>query len=662
MKIKVASSQFNYQYGDQIHFPYSIAMLVSYIQDQPELSDSFEFQKTFVFRDKLDEYVDGCKDVDVLLCSCYVWNWEVTTSLAKKVRQINPNCFIIFGGPQVPNYSEGFFDSYPFVDMLVHGEGERVISNVLKEYLGNKDYSSINGIEVPTFRTPSEERIRDLETIPSPYLSNLVWDLVEPVEGVKYIASWETNRGCPFQCTFCDWGSATKTKVRKNPEERLFKEIEWFADNKIPYVDCCDANFGIFADRDFRLAKKLKEEKIKKNYPERIRPAWAKASSEKIIPIAKELQSVDLLRAVTLAVQSLDDHTLKTIKRKNIKFDRFSDLTKTFRDNKIPTYTEIILGLPGETLSSYKRGLEELASLYPRPVIYIYNCGVFPNAPMNVPEYIEEHQIKKIQSPIFLAHSSIHDRGMKEYEDIVISAETFSKDDLKIKYLYGWMIQTFHSLGIFEYVSKYYNQTLGMKFVDFYGEFIEYCKAEDSFFSKEYNMVVDYIEKGYDGKGWNHYDEDLGDIYWPMEEATWIRFASDEKRLFAETEKFLNFLENKNGFNTSKDILRDLISFQTFLITTRDHQSEIKSRHFKYDWKGYLVGKDENIEKFDKKYYYDNLVIEKDKVLWGWKCAWWGRGSKKYKFYPEHLRTTEKEETTDSNKEDYNKSVGIGGV
>ena len=104
----------------------------------------------------------------------------------------------------------------------------------------------------------------------------MVWDLVDKVDGIDWIASWETNRGCPYLCTFCDWGSATATRMRKWTEDRLFKEIEWFADNKIPYIDCCDANFGIYQDRDKRIATKLKEEKLKKGYPQTFRTNWAK--------------------------------------------------------------------------------------------------------------------------------------------------------------------------------------------------------------------------------------------------------------------------------------------------------------------------------------------------------------------------------------------------
>ena len=104
-------------------------------------------------------------------------------------------------------------------------------------------------------------RIRELECIPSPYLSGSFDRLIEAYPENEWLILWETNRGCPFQCTFCDWGSATKTKVRKWDMDKLFEEIEWFADNKIPYIDCCDANFGIFTDRDLSLAKKLSSEK-----------------------------------------------------------------------------------------------------------------------------------------------------------------------------------------------------------------------------------------------------------------------------------------------------------------------------------------------------------------------------------------------------------------
>ena len=251
---KIYSSQYNYKYGKQIHAPYSLATLFAYTKSFKSL-DQFKFEKSFVFRDKLEENIIKCKDGDILLCSCYVWNWEISTHLAKEVKKINPECLIIFGGPQIPEDTNGFFEKYPYVDIIVQGEGEYTLKNILEEYLKDKNWSNVKGISTSSFRTLPQERINDLSEIPSPYLTNLIWDLVDKDCGVDWDCSWETNRGCPYQCTFCDWGSATFTSVRKFLEDRLFKEIEWFADNKMRYIDCCDANFGLFQDRDLLIAK-----------------------------------------------------------------------------------------------------------------------------------------------------------------------------------------------------------------------------------------------------------------------------------------------------------------------------------------------------------------------------------------------------------------------
>lgn len=637
MKIfKVSSSQFNYMYGDQIHFPYSIGRLVAYIKSKEKLYSNFKFEKTFIFRDKIDEYIKLCSYTDILLCSCYVWNWEITKYLAEEVKKINPKCLIIFGGPQVPDRTDNFFVTHLYVDIIVHGEGEYVLENILNAYLKDKDFSRIKGIETKKFKNPPQPRITDLDSLSSPYLTNVIWELVENVDGIKFIAAWETDRGCPYQCTFCDWGSLTNTKMTKWSEDRLFKEIEWFADNKITYIDCCDANFGIYQDRDLRIATKLKETALKKGYPERFRAAWAKFASEKIIPIAKELQKGGILKAVSLSLQSLDETTLQIVKRDNIKFEKYSELTEIFRKNGIPTYTELIMGMPGETLESWKKGLEILSSDTQVGSIYIYNCGVFPNAPMNELLYRQYHKIKTIHSPIYLAHSSIHERGMSEYEHIIISTASFTLDDLKKIYLYSWLIQTFHSLGIFEYILKYYHKTYSLQYMNFYEIFLEFCTTKKTIFSDEYDKVVAYITKGYSGQGWNHHDPKLGEIYWPIEEASWLRLTYNKIQLLQATEAFLRYLENKLRYNTSNKILHDLIRFQLFLLTTREEEKEIKIENFEFDWKDYFVQENE-LKQTQKKYHYKNLVREKDPILWNYKTIWYGRQTHSYKFYPEKL-------------------------
>ena len=628
--LKVNSCEFNYQYGDQIHFPYRISSLVAYIKSRENLGNNFKFEKAFVLRENVDEYIKKCADTDILLCSCYVWNWEITNFLAKEVKKLNPNCLIIFGGAQVPDFSKDFFKQHPYADIIVHGEGEIVLEEILTEFLNNKDYSKIKGLETKDFRNPPQERIDNLDDLPSAYLTNTVWELVDKIDGIRWIAGWETNRGCPYACTFCDWGSATFTKVRKWEESKIFKEIEWFAKNQIPYIDCCDANFGIFQERDFRIAKKLKDVALKTHYPERVRPAWAKNSSEKIIPIAKQLQEGGILGAVTLAVQSLDTNTLNIIKRANIKFDAFSELTETFRNNKIPTYTELIMGLPGETLDTFKDGLENIAQTK-IDTVFIYNCTILPNAPMNVPEYREKYKIQSVLSPIMLVHSSIHNRGShQEYEEIVTATNTCSLDELKETYLYSWCYLTLQSLGILEHVTNFYNNSFNLGYIKFFEIFLEFCSAKKSVFSEEFDRIIEFRNNGYAGKGWDEYDPKIGEIIWPIEEASWLRISFNEQKLLTSIGLLLEFLENKLNLRNSKKLLDDLAKFQVFMLTTRDNKNKIKTQNFDFDWKNYFMNNCKLTEK-NVVYSYDNLVIESNPTKWSYKTIWYGRRSKDYK-------------------------------
>ena len=635
--IKVYSSQFNYLWGNQIHFPYSLAMLVTYMKAKPNLKSNFNFEKTFIYRHKIDEYISNCTDAEILLCSCYVWNWEITIQLAKEVKKNNPNCLIIFGGPQVPDDDPDFFKKYPFIDMIVHGEGEFVIANVFEAYLKDKNFLQIKGIETKDFKNTRESRIGDLETLPSPYLTDVIWEITDKNDDINYVASWESNRGCPYPCTFCDWGSMTAQKISTFSEDRLFKEIEWFGKNKIVYIDSCDANFGIFQEKDYKLAKKLSDVALEKNYPQRIRLSWAKFSSDKLIPLAKQLQRSGLLRAVTIALQSLDETTLQLVKRENIKFDKFSMLTDAFRKNQIPTYTEMIMGMPGETLASWKKGLEILASDAKIDSIYVYNCTVLPNAPMNDPNYKKMMKIKTIRSPIYLPHASIHDNEkFPEMEEIISETLSCDEDGLKKMFLYSWFILVFHSLGILEHVFQFYKMQHNIKFIDFYDSLLEFCEKEESMFSKEYVTVKNYVDDGYAGKGWDHSDPKLGDIYWIMEEASWLRFAYDKKELKNNCLLFTKFLENKYRLESSPKIIDDLINFQIFLLTTREDFKGTKSAGFSHNWKDYFVNKSE-LKDSKRSYIYQNKNSEQDPIEWAYKTIWFGRYSIKYKFHPEFL-------------------------
>ena len=636
-KIKVFSSQYSNLFGNnQIHFPYSIASLISYCETDPLIKESFLFEKVFLFRKSISEDIEKAAKADILLCSCYCWNWEITKLLAKGVKEKNKDCIVIFGGPEVPRNSKTFFDDHEYVDIVVHGEGEIVLKTLFNEILKDIDLKTlnINGTQTKHNIAPPQERMKDLNIIPSPYRDDLMWRLVEKDPKINYIASWETNRGCPFACTFCDWGSATMSKVRNFDNEKLYEEIEWFGRNNIVYIDCCDGNFGIFKDRDYEIACKLAEVKEKTGYPETVNLTWVKTSSEKIMPIAKVLSKSKQLRAVSLSVQSLDKNVLQAVKRRNIKFDKFENLVKIFTDAGVQSYTEIIMGLPEETVESFKNNWEILASIHPQPTIMAWNCSVFVNAPMNVPSYKEKYGIEVFDSPMFMQHSSKTKKEVKEYEKMIRSTNSLSNGKINEVYLYNWIMMVFNSFSILKEVSRFYKREYDMSHTKFYEYLIEYCKNTDGIFSREYNMAKQHAGAGYSGNGWDHYDDSLGDISWPIEEASWLRLVRNKQELKNEIERFLMFVDSREEVcRQQKEEREDLIKFQIFSLNfPEDRFSDIIEESFIKDWLPYFKTGDV-ISLSDNKHHLSKKtkVSQEDIIRWGYESIWFGRRSCRYK-------------------------------
>jgi radical SAM superfamily enzyme YgiQ (UPF0313 family) len=132
-----------------------------------------------------------------------------------------------------------------------------------------------------------------------------------------WIGLLETNRGCPFSCTFCDWGSATQARVYTFDLDRLYREADWFADHKIEYIFCCDANYGMLP-RDLEIARYMAETKKRLGYPHALSVQNTKNATERSYQVQKILSEAGMNKGVTIALQSVDPMTLKSIKRSNI--------------------------------------------------------------------------------------------------------------------------------------------------------------------------------------------------------------------------------------------------------------------------------------------------------------------------------------------------------
>ena len=123
-KIKIGATQINNGFSGQYYLPYSIGLLYAFIKRNSTRPANYEFNSIIYKRKLLDESFDHLKDRDVVLFSIYVWNEQISLAIAKKLKEYNPNIFIIFGGPSVPdnnfNKAKDYIRKNNFIDILVH--------------------------------------------------------------------------------------------------------------------------------------------------------------------------------------------------------------------------------------------------------------------------------------------------------------------------------------------------------------------------------------------------------------------------------------------------------------------------------------------------------------------------------------------------------------
>lgn len=573
-KTRVQLVQINNSYGNQYYIPYTAGTLTAFARQYGDIRDHYKFLPYIYRRGAVERIADDIGNVDILGASCYVWNMELTREVAREVKRRNPGVLVVFGGPHIPDHDDDFLGNNPFVDITVHGEGEETFLDILRTFNGGGDFAGIPGTTVRAsgnggiVRTGNRPRMRDISALPSAYLEGLFDDIMAREKDASWNGMWETNRGCPFKCTFCDWGSLTASKVLEFDRDRVNREIEWFSKHKLEYLFAADANFGI-RKRDLEIAEALAEAKRKAGYPQQFRVCFTKNSTEKIFHIAKVLNDADMLSGISLSMQSLDPATLKAVKRDNIKLDVFEKLMHRYNEARISTYTEIILALPGETYDSFADGIEVLFDRGQHSQVVIYNCTVMPNAEMGHPAYLKKHGIKTSEIPIFTSHASPRtaDDPIVEYESVIVETNTMNNGDWRRTYRFAWCVQCFHTLGLLQSVAIFLRNRHQVGYRDFYESLITHAQANpDTMVAGEFRILEGKLDDIMAGAGLDQYLPEFSDITWPLEEASFLRLADRRDDLYEELTVFVRDLMTERGLDLEDGILDDLMAYQKAII------------------------------------------------------------------------------------------------
>jgi radical SAM superfamily enzyme YgiQ (UPF0313 family) len=435
--------------------PLSLALLLAHAQeyDGGELRERYDFVPEFLTDE--EHLLERAHEPSVFLFSNYVWNVERNLVLSALVKRANPDSITVHGGPSTPKYegdTAAYFAEHDHVDVAVHGEGETTFTDALRalatplptrlDELGDVPgltYRALDGV----VRTADRERITDLDTIPSPY----VLGLLDSFGAAQAGAIIETNRGCPYGCTFCDWGSATLSRIRKFSLERVFAELEWSARHKIEVASIADANFGIM-ERDVEIAQKIADLKRRYGYPRTVATNYAKNTVKYLRQIIEIFAEVEILTEGVVSLQSMDEPTLKIIRRSNIKLEKYNELSTEFRRSRLPLAADIMMGLPGSTPTSFRNDLQQCTNRDVR--VRANPTQLLPNSPMNDPDYRREHGI--VAKP----------------GELVMETKSFTRTEWDEMNGLRRAYYSFDNWGVLRYVSRFVRQETGLSEVDFY--------------------------------------------------------------------------------------------------------------------------------------------------------------------------------------------------
>lgn len=335
---------------------------------------------------------------DVIAFSVLGWNYRAFGALAGTFKQLNPNGWVIFGGNHATNQADRVFRMFPEVDVVINGEGELTFRDLLRAYLDGADRHDLAGIDGVSFQstdgkavtTAERARIDDLDSIPSPFLTGAI-DLTDADGKFRYdVALLETNRGCPYKCSFCYWGGATGQKVRAFSIERLREELEIFGKLGVHTVVACDANFGMLPG-DYEFIKALIETRDRYGFPRALETSWAKNKSKTFYQIVRTMKEAGMKSSFTLALQTLNDGALDLMRRRNMKVNDWEDLTSWLAGEGLDCYAELIWGAPGETTESFMDGYDRLAQRMSR--IAVYPLLLLPNT-----DYMDRKDLFGIKS------------------------------------------------------------------------------------------------------------------------------------------------------------------------------------------------------------------------------------------------------------------------
>ncbi|MGI6684037.1 MAG: DUF4080 domain-containing protein [Bacillota bacterium] len=339
-------------------FIYSTLALYELRSFCQNLSEEFLIKEYTINEMVLDIAADLHREkADLIAFSCYIWNIEPILEICSVLKKVNPELFIVLGGPEV-SYDPGeVLNNHSFIDCIVVGEGEETFYQLVESKARGLSVEEIPGLvwrkSNQIVKNPPRPLIKELDCLPFPFTKE---DLTHFAGKIVY---YEASRGCPFNCQYCL--SSTIHGVRFFSLERVKSDLKKLIDAKVKQVKFVDRTFNCHLGRTKEILAfllKFKDREINFHFE-----ITADLLDEEIIDLMGEAPAGFF--QVETGIQSTNPQVLEIIKRK-MDFQKVSASVERLRyKGNVHLHLDLIAGLPGEDMISFEKSFNEVYLLRP---------------------------------------------------------------------------------------------------------------------------------------------------------------------------------------------------------------------------------------------------------------------------------------------------------
>ncbi len=310
--------------------------------------------KEFSINDRVENILEGIieEKPDVVAFSCYIWNMEFVNRLAELIKLVDPNIEILYGGPEVSYEGKEFLENHEGEYVIV-GEGEKTFREFVLYKLGEGKIEDIKGLNYKrdgkVFKNPKR---------PEMDMNELVFPYTYEEDINNKIVYYEASRGCPFKCKYCL--SSVMHGVRFLDVERVKKELKYFMERGLKLVKFVDRTFNCNREYTVELLKYLSEQDTETRFHFEVA---ADLLTEEQIEILNNAPKGRF--QLEVGVQTTNNEVLHNINR-YITYENIKEkVLKVAAGKNVMQHLDLIAGLPGEDLESFKKSFNDVHAIRP---------------------------------------------------------------------------------------------------------------------------------------------------------------------------------------------------------------------------------------------------------------------------------------------------------